>query len=75
MKRRRFLTRSAQGVAAASIVGTALSTPAIGQGLRRLKMVTTWPRDFPGRHRRQQAGRKHHPHECRAIRGQGLCRR
>ena len=48
MKRRRFLTRSAQGVAAASMAGTALSTPAIGQGLRRLKMVTTWPRDFPG---------------------------
>ena len=48
MKRRRFLTRSAQGVAAASVAGSVLPAPAIGQGLRRLKMVTTWPRDFPG---------------------------
>lgn len=48
MKRRRFLTRSAQGLAVASITGSALPIPAIGQGLRRLKMITTWPRDFPG---------------------------
>ena len=25
-----------------------MSAPAIGRGLRRLKMITTWPRDFPG---------------------------
>jgi TRAP-type mannitol/chloroaromatic compound transport system substrate-binding protein len=48
MKRRRFLTHSINGVVATSIAGSALSAPAIGQGLRRLKMVTTWPRDFPG---------------------------
>jgi len=48
MKRRLFLTRTVQGVAAGAVAGSALSAPAIGQGLRRLKMVTTWPRDFPG---------------------------
>ncbi len=48
MKRRHFLTHSVKGVALASIAGSALSAPAIGRGLRRLKMVTAWPRDFPG---------------------------
>jgi TRAP-type mannitol/chloroaromatic compound transport system substrate-binding protein len=48
MKRRRFLTHSVKGVMATSIAGSVLSTPAIGRGLRQLKMVTAWPRDFPG---------------------------
>jgi len=48
MKRRRFLTNSVQGVAVASMAGSVLSAPAIGRGLRRLKMITAWPRDFPG---------------------------
>ncbi|MBC8337206.1 MAG: TRAP transporter substrate-binding protein [Rhodospirillales bacterium] len=51
MKRRHFLTRTVKGVAAASVVGSALSapaSPAVGQGLRRLKMITTWPKNFPG---------------------------
>ncbi len=48
MKRRRFLTGAAQGIAAASVAASSMPAPAIAQGLRRLKMVTTWPRDFPG---------------------------
>lgn len=46
MKRRRFLTRAAQGMAVAGV--SAFPAPAKAQGIRRLKMVTTWPRDFPG---------------------------
>jgi TRAP-type mannitol/chloroaromatic compound transport system substrate-binding protein len=52
MKRRRFLTRGVPGLAAAAAVSAAgaasFPAPAIAQGVRRLKMVTTWPRDFPG---------------------------
>ena len=48
MKRRRFLTGAAKGIAAASVAASSMPSPAIAQGLRRLKMVTTWPRDFPG---------------------------
>jgi len=47
MKRRQFI----KGAAAASVAGaaaSALSTPAIAQGMRELKMVTTWPKNFPG---------------------------
>ena len=47
MKRRNFLT----GAAAAGVAGAAASTlsaPAIAQGKRELKMVTTWPKNFPG---------------------------
>jgi TRAP-type mannitol/chloroaromatic compound transport system substrate-binding protein len=46
MKRRRFLTDAALGVAAAG--AAQLSMPAIAQGRRQLRMVTTWPKDFPG---------------------------
>ena len=48
MKRRRFLTGAAQGIVAASVAASSMPAPAIARGLRRLKMVTTWPRDFPG---------------------------
>ena len=48
MKRRSFLSQSAKKVAVASLASSVMSTPAIGRGLRRLKMITTWPRDFPG---------------------------
>src|SRR5262249_18133339 len=44
MDRRRFLTRSATLVAAAATV----ATPAIAKGVRELKMVTSWPKGFPG---------------------------
>jgi len=47
MKRREFISGAAvtgAGVAAAS----ALATPAIAQDVRELKMVTTWPKNFPG---------------------------
>ena len=46
MKRRSFLTGAAvAGVAAAA---SSLAKPAIAQGKRELKMVTTWPKNFPG---------------------------
>ena len=48
MKRREFL----RGTAVAGVAGAALAssfpTPAIAQGKRQLKMVTTWPKNFPG---------------------------
>ncbi len=45
MKRRRFLTAAA----AAGMAGSgALAAPALAQGKRELKMVTAWPRGFPG---------------------------
>lgn len=46
MKRRSFLAgASVAGVAAAA---STLAAPAIAQGKRELKMVTTWPKNFPG---------------------------
>ena len=46
MKRRDFLA----GAAAVGAVGaaSAVSAPAIASGKRTLKMVTTWPKNFPG---------------------------
>ena len=44
MKRRSFLAGAGLATAAAST----LSAPAIASGTRRLKMVTTWPKNFPG---------------------------
>ncbi len=48
MKRRQFI----KGAAAAGITGAALTSsfpsPAIAQGKRELKLVTTWPKNFPG---------------------------
>ncbi len=43
MKRRQFLT----GAAVAGLVA-AFPAPAVAQGQRQLKMVTTWPKNFPG---------------------------
>ena len=48
MKRRRFLSGATRGLAVAAVGASSLPSPAIAQGLRRLNMVTTWPRDFPG---------------------------
>ncbi|WP_142846957.1 TRAP transporter substrate-binding protein [Telmatospirillum sp. J64-1] len=46
MKRRDFLTGAAvTGVAAASAT---FATPAIAQGKQEWRMVTTWPKNFPG---------------------------
>ncbi len=44
MKRRTFLT----GVAGTTLAASTLPKPAIAQGKRTLKLVTTWPRNFPG---------------------------
>lgn len=46
MKRRSFLAGA--GVAAATVAASTLAAPAIAQGKRELKMVTTWPKNFPG---------------------------
>ncbi|CAE7594306.1 unnamed protein product [Symbiodinium microadriaticum] len=51
-ERRKFLTGAAAGgavLAAGAAAGTtALPAPAYAKGKRRLKMVTTWPKNFPG---------------------------
>ena len=48
MKRRKFLkTAGIAGVAGAA-AATTLSTPAISQNLKKMVIVSTWPRDFPG---------------------------
>ncbi|MTI16900.1 TRAP transporter substrate-binding protein [Rhodobacteraceae bacterium RKSG542] len=47
MDRRSFLKKA--GLAAGATAGAAtLAAPAIAQGKRELKMVTTWPKNFPG---------------------------
>ncbi len=63
MKRRKFLEGAAVvgGIAAASAIAykygkearnesgvSQTSAPAISQGIKQLKMVTTWPKNFPG---------------------------
>lgn len=45
MDRRRFLATAGTGAIAAT---AALSKPAIAQGVKEIRLVTTWPRDFPG---------------------------
>ena len=46
MKRRNFLKGAAAGGVAAA--AASVSAPAISQGIKQLKMVTTWPKNFPG---------------------------
>ena len=46
MKRRQFLKGTA--LAGAGVAASTLAAPAIAQGMRELKMVTTWPKNFPG---------------------------
>ncbi|MEJ8573880.1 TRAP transporter substrate-binding protein [Microbaculum marinum] len=48
MDRRSFLTRAGIGGAAAATAAAAFPAPAISQGNVELKMVTTWPKNFPG---------------------------
>ena len=46
MKRRKFLKGAAAGGVAAA--AATVAAPAISQGIKQLKMVTTWPKNFPG---------------------------
>ncbi len=46
MKRREFVASVGIGGAAAAASG--FPAPAIAQGLKQFKMVTTWPKNFPG---------------------------
>jgi len=48
MDRRSFLKNAGVGGAAAATAAATLATPAISQGMTELKMVTTWPKNFPG---------------------------
>ncbi len=48
IKRRSFLKGAAVAGAGAAVAASSLSAPAIAQGKRELKMVTTWPKNFPG---------------------------
>jgi TRAP-type mannitol/chloroaromatic compound transport system substrate-binding protein len=51
MKRRLFLTNSAKGAAAATATvaaASSLAAPAIAGTKRKFKMVTSWPKNFPG---------------------------
>src|SRR5690554_7919023 len=46
MDRRSFITKA--GLATVGAGAAALATPAIAQGNQTWRMVTTWPRNFPG---------------------------
>jgi TRAP-type mannitol/chloroaromatic compound transport system substrate-binding protein len=45
MDRRKFVSAAAAG---AVIAGATLAKPALSQGIKEIRLVTTWPRDFPG---------------------------
>jgi TRAP-type mannitol/chloroaromatic compound transport system substrate-binding protein len=47
MKRREFF-KSATALTAGAAAATALAAPAIAQGTMQWRMVTTWPKNFPG---------------------------
>ncbi len=48
MKRRTFLKKAAIGGVAAAGISSVLAAPAISQGRKKLRMVTSWPKNFPG---------------------------
>ena len=50
MKRRQFLKGAAvaSGAAVTGVAASSFPKPAISQDMRELKMVTTWPKNFPG---------------------------
>jgi TRAP-type mannitol/chloroaromatic compound transport system substrate-binding protein len=50
MKRRDFVKTAGVGgaVAGASLAASTFPAPAIAQGIRQFKMVTAWPKNFPG---------------------------
>ena len=47
MERRNFLTGVA-AVGAAAAAASSFPAPAISQGRKQLRMVTSWPKNFPG---------------------------
>lgn len=48
MKRRAFLSGAAATGAIAAAAAASFPKPAISQGRKQLKMVTSWPKNFPG---------------------------
>ena len=49
MKRRQFLGKAAVGaVGVAALAASSFPKPALAQGVRELRMVTTWPKSFSG---------------------------
>jgi TRAP-type mannitol/chloroaromatic compound transport system substrate-binding protein len=50
MKRRDFVKTVGAGgaVASAAVAASAFPAPALAQGVKQFKMVTTWPKNFPG---------------------------
>ena len=49
MERRKFLKKAGVvGAAAAASAASGFAAPAIAQGIKEVKMVTTWPKNFPG---------------------------
>ena len=49
MERRNFIKgAAATGAAAAAVAVSSFPKPAIAQGKKQLKMVTSWPKNFPG---------------------------
>jgi TRAP-type mannitol/chloroaromatic compound transport system substrate-binding protein len=50
MKRRDFVKTAGVGgtVAGAALAASTFPAPAIAQGVKQFKMVTTWPKNFPG---------------------------
>ncbi|MGE0745230.1 MAG: TRAP transporter substrate-binding protein [Rhodospirillales bacterium] len=48
MRRRSFLRNSIVGGAAATAAAAGIAAPAIAQGRKQLKLVTSWPKNLPG---------------------------
>ena len=48
MKRRDFLKKTAVASAGVVAASTVINKPAISQGIKKMAVVSTWPRDFPG---------------------------
>ncbi len=48
LPRRSFLKAAVAGAAATTVAATAITAPALSKGIRRWKMITTWPKNFPG---------------------------
>jgi len=49
MKRRTFIKHgAATGAVAVAAAASGFPKPALSQGIKQLKMVTTWPKNFPG---------------------------
>ena len=46
--KRRDLLKGAAGVGLTAAAATHLAKPALAQGVRKLRMQTTWPKNFPG---------------------------